>query len=386
MDYIYEGEKENQTYLATISYIDRMYELYEKKENVYVDKIFRELFIDRSYIDGEKQSFSEIITAVSKQSLKKKIFEHLISLYPNNPHYYNHLGRLEAYEAYKDSGFFEPAIAHLNKAIKVADKQELDLTSHYTTLGCIYSRKVINYIASLKKNRRQITTTEILEDIRCDFGNGTDYFLLARERNHNNTYGYFPNILMICNVINYIVQYTKKDVNQLLKNSDFKAWYDLNVGNAVQLYAAMEENCEDEILSNLSERAQIKIEKIKGNIEALKEKLNILERSHCRNKDVSNIRRTIISIMYIDNGFSWENMDMSNICYIKDLVYNNMLTGNYTEMDVNTWFESYRRVEDFDVHTAVEVIEEYMKDGYYKEYILWILHFLLYEKGLGHVL
>ena len=382
LDYIYEGEKENQTYLATISYIDRMYELYEKKENVYVDKIFRELFIDRSYIDGEKQSFSEIITAVSKQSLKKKIFEHLISLYPNNPHYYNHLGRLEAYEAYKDSGFFEPAIAHLNKAIKVADKQGLDLTSHYTTLGCIYSRKVINYIVSLKKNRRQITAAEILEDIRCDFGNGTDYFLLARERNHNNTYGYFPNILMICNVINYIVQYTKKDVNQLLKNSDFKAWYDLNVGNAVQLYAAMEENCEDEILSNLSERAQIKIEKIKGNIEALKEKLNILERSHCRNKDVSNIRRTIISIMYIDNGFSWENMDMSNICYIKDLVYNNMLTGNYTEMDVNTWFESYRRVEDFDVHTAVEVIEEYMKDGYYKEYILWILHFLLYEKGL----
>lgn len=382
LEYIYSGGSENRIYLATIAYIDRMYELYEKKENIYVDKIFRELFIDRSYIDGEKQFFSEVITAISKQSLKKKIFEHLIFLYPDNPHYYNHLGRLEAYEAYKDFGYFEPAIVHLNKAIRVAEKQDLDLTSHYTTLGCIYSRKVINYIASLKRNREQITITRILENIRCDFGNGTSYFRMARDKNHNNTYGYFPNILMICNVVNYIVQYTRKDVNQLLMDNYFKEWYELNVGNAVQLYAAMENNCEDEVLSNLSNRAQISIAKIKGNIEALKEKLNLLEKTNYGSKEISNIRRTIISIMYIDNKYSWENMDMSNICYVKDLMYNNMITANYTEMDVNTWFEAYRRIDDFDVHTMVEVIEEYMKDGYYKEYILWLLHFLLYEKGL----
>lgn len=382
LEYIYSESGENRIYLATIAYIDRMYELYEKKENIYMNKIFRELFIDRSYIDGEKQYFSEIITAISKQSLKKKIFEHLILLYPDNPHYYNHLGRLEAFEAYKDFGYFEPAIVHLNKAIRVAEKQDLDLASHYTTLGCIYSRKVINYIASLKRNRKQITIKGILENIRCDFGNGTSYFLMARDRNHNNTYGYFPNILMICNVVNYIVQYTRKDVNQLLMDNDFKEWYELNVGNAVQLYVAMENNCEDEVLSNLSNRAQISIAKIKGNIEALKEKLNLLERTNYGSKEISNIRRTIISIMYIDNKYSWENMDMSNICYVKDLMYNNMITANYTEMDVNTWFEAYRRIDDFDVHTVIEVIEEYMKEGYYKEYILWILYFLLYEKGL----
>lgn len=382
LDCLYREARENKIYLATIAYIDRMYELYEKKENEYVNKIFRELFIDRSYIDGEKQSFSEIITAVSRQTLKKKIFDHLISLYPDNPYYYNHLGRLEAYEAFENSGSFEFAIAHLNKAIKVAEKHDLDPTSHYTTLGCIYSRKVINYIISLKKNKKQITITRILEEIRCDFGNGTNYFLMARERNHHNTYGYFPNILMICNVVNYIVQYTKKDVNRLLENSDFKEWYDLNVGKAVQLYAAMEKNCEDEILSNLSERAQIKIASIKGNIDALKEKLNLLEKINYSNKDVSNIRRTIIAIMYIDNEFSWENMNMSNTDYVKNLMYSNMIAGNYTEMDVNTWFEAYRRIDTFDVHTAIEVIEEYMKDGYYKEYILWILYFLLYEKGL----
>lgn len=382
LEHVYEENGENKIYFATIDFVNRINDIYGNEENIYVDKIFRELFIDRSYIDGEKQYFSEIIAAIPKQSLKKKVFQHLISLYPENPHYYNHLGRLEAFDAYKDSGYFEPAIVNLHKAIKIAENQGLDLTSHYTTLACIYSRKVVNYISSLKRDRKQISIERIFDNIRCDFGNATDYFLMARNKNYNNTYGYFPNILMICNVINHIVGYTKKDVNLLLEDVFFKEWYDYNVGIAVQLYTAMENNCEDEILSNLSSRAQTAIDKISGNIAALKEKLNRLEKRGFRSKEMGNIRRTITSMLYIRNQYSWENMDIENLQYAKDAMYDNMVSGNYTEVDVINWFDLYRRTEEFDTHKAVEVIEEYMKNGYYKEYILWILNFLLYKKGL----
>ena len=381
LEQIYEG-KNNRLYMATINYINRMRSIYGNEETNYIDMVFRELFIDRSYIDGEKQSFSEIIEDIPGQLHKKQVFEHLIKLYPENPHYYNHLGRLEAYEAYKNFKQFESAIAHLNRAIRIAEQREMDLTSHYTTLACIYSKKTINHIEKLRRDGKECSIERVLEDIRCDYENASEYFIKARKNNSNNTYGYFPNILMICNVVNYMVKYTRKDVDSLLKNKIFEEWYDFNIGKGTQLYIAMENNCEDEILSNLSNRAQSALLKIRGNIQALKNNLNLLERRYGSSKHISNVRRTVISTIYINNKYSWENLNRNDIHYIKDAMQKNMIEGNCTETDVLTWFNVYRQMEEFDPQTAIEYIEDYMHEGYYKEYVLWILYFWLYEKGL----
>lgn len=51
--------------------------------------------------------------------------------------------------------------------------------------------------------------------------------------------------------------------------------------------------------------------------------------------------------------------------------------------DTNFWFEAYCRLKTFAVEHAVDVIQDYMPDGYNKEFNLFILQFLRLEQGFA---
>lgn len=376
LELIYDDYKQynEQLYHATIHYINSMNSIYEEIDREYLDKTFRELFIDRSYIDGEQQKFALLITELEKISLQTKIFELLINMYPDNSHYYNHLGRLEIYQ--EDNMQFDKAIANLNKALSIAKRKEQNLVPHYTTLGCIYSKKVIFELGSTQKS-----VSKLLDTIKVDFGNASECFEKARELKENSTYAYFPNILMICNVVKKISKVTRQNLKSLLKETEFEKWYDCYCGVAIQLFEQMKRSCDEELRNELCDRAARDILCLQENFEGLEQRLNI-KLHEGKILEYNNLSRCVTMLLYTENEFKWENMDSDKLVFAEKQMECVLESGEYNQNDVSAWFNIYRQMESFEVDKAKRYILDYMTDGYYKSYLLWLLNFYEYEQGM----
>lgn len=370
----YKGYND-QLYSATIDFIDRMSDIYDETDREYIDIIFKELFIDRSYIDGEQQKFSLLINDLEKQTSKIDIFEKLINIYKDNPHYYNHLGRLQIYE--ERNMQFDKAVANLKKALIIAEEDKLTKTPHLTTLGCIYSKKVIYDMAGSNK-----TADKLLDTINVDFGNANSCFLQARRTNERSTYAYFPNILMICNIVKRMTKVTGMNLDKLLKNNLFEKWYNYYSGIAIQLFEQMKRNCDEELSEELQTKAERNILFLLERVSVLKSKLHEYRKKGSGIRECSNLGRTISMLLYMQNEFKWEGMDNDELQFVEKELDQILKSGDYNQNDIIVWFSVYRQMNSFEIDRAKRYVVDYMEETYYKNYILWILSFEEYIKGV----
>ena len=83
----------------------------------------------------------------------------------------------------------------------------------------------------------------------------------------------------------------------------------------------------------------------------------------------------------MQNQFRWEGMKKEDLDFAERELEEILESGEYNQYDVIAWFNIYRQMEGFESTKAKRYIVDYMKDGYYKNYLLWILSFWEYEKG-----
>lgn len=363
-----------QLFYSTIHFIKSMNMFYGEMDRDHLDEVFRELLIDRSYIDGEHQKFAMLIQEMQRHSLQTKVFEKLKELYPDNPHYYNHLGRLQIYP--EDNLQFEKAISNLQKAVKIATDKKLNLLPHYTTLGCIYSKKAIYDLREKNKS-----ASYLLNKISVDFDNASNCFLKARKLKEDSTYAYFPNILMICNVVKSICKATGCNISSLMKDPAFEEWYDYYSGIAVQLYEQMKNNCEEELTEELRGKAIDSINYLRGDIKILKARMITLQKGY-KVQQYNNLARTTTMLLYMSNNYKWENMNETDLAFAEREMEHIIESGQYRQNDINAWFNIYRQTAHFDVDKAKRYLLDYMEEGYQRSYLMWLLSFIEYEKGI----
>jgi hypothetical protein len=261
--------------------------------------------------------------------------------------------------------------------VSVAKENKFSQVPHYTTLGCIYSEEVLSNL-----NGQDQSVEQLLEKIRVDFGNANECFSQARKLKENTTYAYFPNILMISNIVKKMTYTTGKPLETLLQNSTFAKWYAYYSGVAIQLYDQMKRNCEEELPDELRAKAEEKIFQLKGNVNALKIRLKKQRESGLELKECCHLGRTICMLLYMQNEYKWEDMEQDELCYVEKEMMSILETGEYNQNDVNVWFNAYRYMKSFDYSKAKKYLLDYMEEGYYKNYLLWILNFAEYQKGV----
>lgn len=377
-------------YNASMSFVTRMYDLYGAKDEK-VDRILRELFIDRSYIDSERTRFSNLIEDIGIFTKRKELFNKLIELYPSNPHYYNHLARLLVEQS---TNVYDTAIDLLDTAINISEREMLNPMVHYITLGCIYCKSIYAYIReerSLQSSGRlAISLKDLIGQVREKCVIAESAFEKARHISKKlNSYAYFPQIQMESILIQKIVGYDKdnRSMEQLFREeTDFETWYREHYGNAVQLLDEMQRHYEiyDKSYKDYLERAKSLIESLQIYTDNIEQKLNMWNSQE--GKIAIFCRRTYASSAYAYNGYSWERMNEELLHIIALSMYQNVLQSfrdNIKQGDIFYWYESYRRLSDFDAGEVITFIEDYMVDDYEKEYLLFIMHFLQMEKGLS---
>lgn len=236
-------------YPAICSYVQTLYNIY-RGGNDRVDKILKELVIDRAYIDADdkKTKFSPLVEAIPKWRDKEALFRLLIEKFPENPHYYNHLARLLAFG---DVGAqitpqYEAAVEEAEQAIKVAERAGVPTPTHRTTLGCIYGQWLIHNIREATRNKLRgrfaQKCSDLIDDIKVLYSLAREEFEHARKESEiHDSFNYFPQIHMEYQIIEQLIEFDHgRTIQQLIaQEPSFKAWYDEHFSIATELMLQM---------------------------------------------------------------------------------------------------------------------------------------------------
>lgn len=382
-------------YPAAENYIKTLCKIYGKdkdyiKYNDYVDKNLKELFIDRAYIDADEQKtkFSPLVEAIPFWVNKNNLFELLIKSFPENPHYYNHMARLLAFGDKNNNILpqYEESVRQGKKAISVAEECNSSSAVHRTTLGFIYGQWIIHdireEIANKRAGRLSLNYSQLIDNISVHYNLAYDEFVNSRSNSEaHDSFRYFPQINMECNIIDHLIQFDQaRNLAALIEQEpSFKEWYDEHFSIATELIQKMEEQSEgnDKLLveakSKLKHIALESPEQLKYKLTELLRFDAAIDKRH---------RRSLTYAAFAKNGASWnmdpDVLDVAQQCFRKNIMD---LDGEHKNSDVQTWFELYRRTKYFDAAEAQAFIADYMEDGYKKEYLLFLLAFVLCEEG-----
>ena len=370
---------------AASGLIDRMYNYYGEDDNM-VDASFRELFIDRAVVDSERMKSSLLIEDIDKFVKKEEIFKRLIRYYPNNPHYLNHLARLKVA---KEAADYSDAISFIDQAINISADDGAEI--HYITKGCILTKKVFSCMDEIRKeiktepDRGRMSLAEVMHQIRDDYDLAESAFMLAQKSGKNDSYAYFPYINLECRLLEKMVgcdRYQRSLMRLYLDDSEFKKYYCEHYGKAVELFEQMKANCGGNT-DQLFDSAENMLNAI--SLEEKEMQAGLRHWMKQEGRDAIYARRTYATALYARNGYSWMKLNLQELEQIEEAMHFNMTQSIRTPLfrDVIFWFESYRRLKSFTPEHAIDVISDYMPDGYDKEFLCFILHFLRLEKGLS---
>ncbi len=382
---IYDGgEYGDLISAAAMELIDRLYAFYgEEDENV--DAVLRELFIDRAVVDNERMKFSFLIGDIEKTSQKEAIFQKLIDYYPSNPHYLNHMARLLVS---KEAADYTTATDLIDKAIDISDADGVKI--HYITKGCIFSKKVFSRMEDIQNNTRHgsysMKFEEIIYEISGDYTAAEGAFLAARESGlTSDSYTFFPYIDLECRLVEKLASCDKdrRSRQQLLKYDEvFSAYYMEHYGKAVELFDQMRIHCWDNA-EDLLGSARRRLDAISLDEDELTEKLE--HWSTMTGRQAQFARRTYAAALFANQGYSWQKIRQRDLERIERAMYLNLSqsTQKTVFQDIDFWFESYCKLKTFSEERAFNVLQDYMPDGYNKEFYLFILQFLRLEKGFA---
>lgn len=365
---------------AADRFVDQIYSIYGDSDE-HIDAVLRELLIDRTEVDTEKMKFSNLVQDIPEYTKKKALFEKLIKLYPNNPHYYNHMARLHVSQESPD---FEKAIQLMNEAIQIAI-QSGTASIHFVTLGSVYSKKIKLSLQSNQYSKRVgrycPPIRDILYEISYDYQAAYNAFAMSRTTgNPKSSYVYFPHILLESTIIAQLVECDRKErsISDLFhQDEDFRLWYCEHYALAVQIFEEMQRNCKEFITD-----AQQRLDEIDLKNSTVEDSLRELVNSK---QSAVMVKRAYATALYSRSHYSWSNLGQSNLVLIELAMRQNLLEKDQCTVsrDVDFWFEAYRRLPSFNTDNAIQMLVDYKENSYQKEYLLSILYFQKLAKGLA---
>lgn len=156
--------------------------------------------------DSQKKSFSQIILEIENSNLQEQIYEHLVTILPDNPHFHQHYGRLIMVN---NPMRLVQAEEQLNKAIKLDKKNG----SFYHSRGNLYVQYVQHQMNNVYK---ELDGYELFNKLRHYVDLALEDFKRSVELEENGN-----NISDLVYPYTSIVQITTTFVHQLAKRLGF---------------------------------------------------------------------------------------------------------------------------------------------------------------------
>jgi tetratricopeptide (TPR) repeat protein len=341
-----------------------------------VQEILVDLFIERSDWSGSSDlsQFSSLIQELPTPESQRRVLEHLCNNFPENPHFWNHLGR---HINFKQTGTFEEAEEKLKKAIELEHKDEL----HHHGLGMIYRLEVRRRLESYLREGETIRSR--LDAIEGLVAKAEECFATARGLNPASRYSVVTPIQMAVETFERLCNLAGQANYQefLLAPTYVSEWCRAKIATAEALMSRLYQLEANSQHSDYTLRCDARLEEVHGNFAGLVSGLaRLLARGDA---DKPPIRR-MLARAYIRQTAISSGVTTEHFRKVADLMLQNLRDDPGNGNDVRNWFRAYRMLPNFSLSEAIETMAQWslVSESIDASYYLGILHFMQAKRGV----
>ena len=346
------------------------------------DDLFREIFTHRETVNEEEPlKFSSLLTVLYSRDRCIELISYVCSKQPNNPHFSNLLSRIYLYPiSPNQKGVFpdaDKALIYANEAILKAEENKLGTSIHYHLLGKVHQRKCIDKIRNMS---RTASVAQILNASKRDYQNSRSAFNSCIYTDKSG-YGLTGVLELITGVLQSISNKKHTSISNLLLRN--------NEGRMTAI-AEMIADASDSInrYSELFDTTTAVFRTACVNYFSLIGKLNgveqILYDQSASLKEQATVRRAMTSFYMRktlrDNVLSYDDLTEEQLRNINRLMQQNISSNMDNESDRIRWFESYRRLPEFDLNKAYSFLMDCQSTNninlcYYRYVLAFLIHY-----------
>lgn len=333
--------------------------------------ILKRLFIlkdDDEYVDSsaEKAKFSPLVEEIPSAG-RILIFKRLVEVFPNESHFWAHLGRYYS----KEDINIDEALKCFEEAISLSDNED-PLLFHMKGMCLvsqirIYTRKIWGQAISVDRIRENIESIMI---------EAAELFKRSRDLRINE-YGFVAHINMLTHLIDFGYASSGISKKEEFINDARYFWFRELLDSAEGLVEDAKRLYEGDESYHLKEytlvkRCDQKISEIYGNYSAVIQGWNNL-----LSKDVykPDIRRQIVRAYNRKSG-GWDKIESRIISMIIDYMETNIKEEPHEGKNIYLWFQAAKRSKNIDLDSAILNVSTWNSacDSRDSVYYLYILH------------
>jgi hypothetical protein len=340
--------------------------------------LLSEIYISRDPwqdVAGLRRNFSELILMINSKEGQHRVLTALKDCYPNIAHFWNHLGR---HHVYVLNSRYQAAETCLLKAIVLEPHNDV----HHHSLGMIYRIGIKRWLD--KMIRRGVTANQAINKARELIEQAEKCFEDARKLGPENEHGYITHIQLLADVIHRLFRLSKAtDYAEFLSGNGAAAnWAREKLPVASELLRRVKIFQAQDSLSQHTVRCEATLQNFYGRFDNMVKSLqSLLDRA-----DIAHVpvRRILANAYYAHRGYNWGNLKPLDLRKIHSLMTENLNHDSTNPNDLLMWFQSYRRLANFDMLEAIDRFNRWAirEDTIEANYYLFILHFLRWRQGI----
>jgi len=329
-----------------------------------VTALLQRVFIyrDETEILGKEYAgsklFARIIMEMPADEGRLRVFLRLTELYPDNIHFWAHLGRFYS----NQMGEHEKGIDAINKALSIWDQ---DHVIHHMK-GMVYRNWAYDEM------RKSAPLNEVIDHAKL----ASECFSKAREVAPDDDYGYISEVQIIAKVLDYGAIINKvSPIFAAAHHPD--SWFREGFDTAENLLEEVRRMRQSEIESEYEIRCRAELDLLYGKHgEALQAWQNLLDR---RTVFAPPIRRQIIHTLLSRSYRRWDNMADKDIERSLELLQKNITEEPNDGRNIKIWLQALRASKrELPIENIIEKVAYWASaneslDAHYYLYILYSL-------------
>ncbi|MFI2711274.1 hypothetical protein ACH495_14225 [Micromonospora sp. NPDC018662] len=326
--------------------------------------LLRQMFVDRQGTSEDVEDrgkFAPLIARLDEinQDFGHQVLRSLTEHVPEEPHFWNHLGRHQMYIIDRE---LDKAEDYVSRAVELAPHDAL----HHHTLGLVRRSRMRQEI----RRARHYGLSAVLTATDAWFARTAECFTTARQLSPDSIYGYITHVQAIIDVAKTLK--SAQGVRSVADlDSDASEWIseNLTVANelldaAAQLYGTLDRpdhylvTCQSDILRLYDDLDSV---------------VELWEVAVAGTRSSPALRRALAQAYYVRGKRSWRELDESELLRIVQLANHNLSLSSRKEEDYRLWFEAYKLLPDFDFDEVLGKLQ-----GWSDRFPSWRSHYYQY--------
>jgi len=312
--------------------------------------ILSRIFIFREYselmkspdLSGAKR-YAPIIEDIPNNEGRLGVFKKLVETFPEEPHFWGHLGRFCAIELRRN----EDALTAIDKAISLDSQNNV----FYHMKGMVLRQQIYDLLETLKQQGQY--SSDDFESMKSKVEEAGEQFEKSRSfAAPHEEHAYVSHIQLLIRVVDFGFVLSKQPSKDKFLISKDSAWYRDLIDVAEHLLDELKRKQEGGLPSPYTTRCQSGLDELYGDYSRVLEGWNsLLDR-----KDVylPSVRRQIARVYLVRKNRLWDELDQRELKRIAELMQQNIESDATDFGSIRYWFHAVRRIDGQSIENVIE--------------------------------